>query len=77
MAEVMARHNIKGKVLAMELGLSTNAVSNLKTAKTMPQLTGEKLDQLCNALNKVRNRDEGLITPNDLIEYIFEFDEQT
>ena len=69
LGEAMVRYGIKGKDLATELGISSNAVSNLKRSKTMPQLTGQKLNNLCNALNKLSQDKDELITPALLIEY--------
>ena len=68
--EVMARYRIKGNDLAAYLGVSGNAISNLKNARTMPRLTGEKLNTLCNGLNELAQDKEREITPADLIDYI-------
>jgi putative transcriptional regulator len=48
--ELMARHRVSGKALADELGISTNAVSALRTAETMPKINGDRLDQIAAAL---------------------------
>lgn len=51
--ELMARHRVSGKALADELGISTNAVSALRTAETMPKINGDRLDQIAAALTKL------------------------
>lgn len=68
--EVMARHNIKARDLADEMGVSANSVSNLRNARTMPRLDGEILNNLCEALNRLAQDLEGEITPTDLITYV-------
>ncbi|MBD2512642.1 MULTISPECIES: helix-turn-helix domain-containing protein [Nostoc] len=67
--EVMARHNIKARDLAAEMGVSANSVSNLRNARTMPRLDGEILNNLCECLNRLAQDLEGEITPSDLISY--------
>lgn len=51
--ELMARHHVSGKALADELGISTNAVSALRKATTMPKINGERLDEIAAALTKL------------------------
>ena len=72
--EVMARYDIKGIDLAEELEVSTNAVSGLRIAKTMPRLDGMQLDLLLNALNKLAKDKpfDEVITHNTLIEYVYD-----
>jgi putative transcriptional regulator len=65
--EVMARHGIRAKELAEEMNVSPSAISNLKK-RTMPRLSEETLNNLCQALNKL-SQEEALITPGELIEY--------
>ena len=72
--EIMARYRIKGIELAQEIGISTNAVSNLRNSETMPRIDGQSLNNLCNALNKLALNPEREITPNDLIEYTRDLD---
>jgi DNA-binding Xre family transcriptional regulator len=67
--EVMARYRIKAKDLAKELGISSNAVSNLRLSESMPRLDGDSLNNLCNALNKLALGLEYEITPMTLIDY--------
>ncbi len=70
--EVMARHRIKGGDLAEFMGVSDNAISNLRKARTMPRIDGERLNQLCNGLNELAKAPDRIITPTDLIEYTFD-----
>lgn len=65
LAELMARHGIKPKDLAEEMGYTRDAVSNLRK-RTMPRLTGDTLNNLMNGLSKLSGV---TITSNDLIEY--------
>jgi len=67
--EVMARYNIKAIDLAQEMGISANAVSNLRKGNTMPRLDGDSLNKLCNALNKLALDLDEEITPVTLIDY--------
>lgn len=72
--EVMDRHGIQAKDLADELGISRNAVSNLRGVD-MPRIDGDRLNNLLLALNKMRRADSQLITPVDLIEFTLGMDE--
>lgn len=67
--EVMARYHIKAVDLAKEMGISANAVSNLRKSDTMPRLDGGSLNSLCNALNKLALNLDEEITPITLIDY--------
>jgi putative transcriptional regulator len=69
--EIMARYSITGAELAEALGVSANAVSNLRSTKKMPRIDGDRLNSLCFALTTLcRGRGENVeITPGDLIEY--------
>lgn len=69
LAEIMARHKIKGNELADKLNVRPNTISNLKNSHTMPRLDGDKLNDLCIALTQLANES---ITPNHLIEYSVE-----
>lgn len=53
LAEVMARYRITGKALAEELDMTEASVSNLKNSQTIPRIDGERIEQLCEALNKL------------------------
>lgn len=65
--ELMARHRVAGKELADELGISTNAVSSLRKAATMPKINGERLDQIAIALTKL-SKIGGVVHGVDLLE---------
>ncbi|MGK7948263.1 MAG: helix-turn-helix domain-containing protein [Xenococcaceae cyanobacterium] len=54
--EVMARHDIKGKELAEELGVNESAVSNWRTSKTIPRIGGERIEEICGALSKLAKK---------------------
>jgi|GEM_PF-648802 len=66
--EVMAKYKIKGVDLAEALSLSNNSVSRMKNRDTMPQINGDSLNKLCNALNDIAGLHE-VITPGLLIGY--------
>lgn len=65
--EVMARYRIKGVDLAEEMGMSTNSISNLRKADSLPRIDGHTLNSLCMSLRRLSRVD---ITPTDLIEFI-------
>lgn len=67
--EVMARHRVLGKDLASFLGISTNAVSALRKAGIMPEIGGDRWEQVCTGINSLSKIGE-VITPFDLVEYI-------
>ncbi|MGB6299826.1 MAG: helix-turn-helix domain-containing protein [Rivularia sp. (in: cyanobacteria)] len=69
LSELMARHRVKGKDLANYLGISANSVSALKRAEIMPEIGGERWEQICEAINELSCRDEKC-TPFDLVEYL-------
>jgi putative transcriptional regulator len=69
LSEIMARHRIKGKELANYIGISTNAMSALKNALVMPEIGGERWEQICAGINELSKIGE-VITPFDLIEYV-------
>lgn len=72
--EVMARYHIKAVDLAKEMGISANAISNLRKSDTMPRLDGESLNNLCNALNKLGLNLNEEITPITLIDYTRDYE---
>lgn len=76
LSELMARHRIKGKDLANYLGISANSVSALKRAEIMPEIGGERWEQICEAINELSCRNEKC-TPFDLVEYVPSKDEST
>lgn len=67
--EVMARHRVLAKDLADFIGVSRNAMSDLKKSENMPRVNGERLEQLCAGITKLSRIGEK-VTPYDLIEYI-------
>jgi putative transcriptional regulator len=60
LAEILARHKIKSVELAKELGISTNAMSGLKRADTMPRIDGDRLDELAAAITKLSKIGESI-----------------
>jgi putative transcriptional regulator len=69
LGEIMARHRVKGKDLATFLGVSANAMSSLRNALTMPEIGGDRWEQICAGINELSTIGE-TITPFDLIEYL-------
>lgn len=67
LTEIMARHQIKVGVLASEMNITQASVSNLRSPE-MPRLTGERLNNLLVALNRLSKTGE-LVTPADLFEF--------
>lgn len=69
--EIMARYFIRVDYLADKVGISPQALSNLKNREDMPRIDGNRLGVLCKHLTLMaRERDPSvLITPQDLIEY--------
>jgi putative transcriptional regulator len=65
LAEVMARYQIKVKVLAAEMGYTPDAITHLKKS-AMPRLSGDAWDKLIKSLRKLSGEE---IMPNDLFEY--------
>ena len=64
--DVMDTYQIRASDLAKEMGLSKNAVSNLRST-TMPRLTGQRLNDLLLGLNRLRPKSAPIIEPKDLI----------
>jgi putative transcriptional regulator len=69
LSEVMARHRVKAKDLAKQIGLSANALSSLRNAEKMPRIDGDRLETLCVGITKLSKLGER-VTPHNLIEYI-------
>ena len=72
--DVMDSHNISATSLAEKLGVSKNAVSNLRGVE-MPRINGDRLNGLVLALNELRRANTDLITPADLIQFSLTTDE--
>ena len=54
--EVMARYDITGIALAQEMGVRESTISNLRTARTLPRIDGNRVYQLCQALSKLAGK---------------------
>jgi len=70
--EVMARRRITNKALADELNVHPTSISRLKTQDVLPEIGGETLAELINAINKLNISDYGACTLAELIEIIAE-----
>lgn len=66
---VMADRKITNKALAQELGMNPVSISKLKNNDQLPEIGGEALAKLCEAITKLSSQ---TCTPNDLIEYVVE-----
>lgn len=64
---VMADRKITNKALAEELGMNPVSISKLKNNDQLPEIGGEALANICQAITKLSSRD---CTPDDLIEYV-------
>ncbi|MEO1145148.1 MAG: helix-turn-helix transcriptional regulator [Cyanobacteria bacterium J06638_22] len=72
--EVMEANGIQAKELAAALGVSQNAVSNLR-GSDMPRIDGDRLNGILLELNKRRRNGSAVIMPSDLIEFTLKPDE--
>ncbi len=70
---VMADRKITNKALADELGMNPVSISKLKSKDDLPEIGGESLAKLCKAITKLSSIP---CTPNDLIEYIPEKEQE-
>ncbi len=66
--EIMNSHGISPSALASELAMSRNAVSVYR--RSHPRISGKALNNLLNALNKLRRNGSPALMIQDLIEYI-------
>lgn len=66
---VMADRKITNRALAQELGMNPVSISKLKNNDQLPEIGGEALAKLCEAITKLSSQ---TCTPNDLIEYVVE-----
>jgi putative transcriptional regulator len=64
---VMADRKITNKALAKELGMNPVSISKLKNSDQLPEIGGEALAKICQAITKLSFR---ACTPDDLIEYL-------
>ncbi len=72
--DVMETYEIKASDLAKAMGVSNNAISNLRSTK-MPRLTAERLNELLLGLNCLRPEKTPIIEPKDLIHFSLTPDE--
>ena len=72
--EVMDREGIQAKVLAEELGVTQNSISNMRRS-TMPRMNGDTFNSLLIAINKLRREQSALILPNDVLQFSLTPDE--
>jgi putative transcriptional regulator len=66
---VMADRKITNKALAKELGMNPVSISKLKSNDLLPEIGGEALANLCQAITTLSSRE---CTPEDLMEYVLE-----
>lgn len=72
--EHMAANKISVPQMAVKLGVSENAVINLRKSE-MPRVNGERLNQIIVALNSMRKKGKRRIQVQDLIVLTFTMDE--
>jgi putative transcriptional regulator len=72
--EVMARRKITNRALASELQVHPTSISRLKTQDVLPEIGGEALRSLINAINKLSIAGFGSCTLPELIELVEEID---
>lgn len=70
----MAANKISVPQLAARLGISENAVINMRRSE-MPRINGERLNQIIVALNAMRKKGKKRIQVQDLIVLTFSMDE--
>ncbi|MUG92831.1 helix-turn-helix domain-containing protein [Scytonema sp. UIC 10036] len=70
--EVMARRKITNKALADEMKVHPTTISRLKTQDVLPEIGGETLCQLINAINKLSVEGYGSCTLSELVELVIE-----
>ncbi len=68
--EVMARRKITNKALADELKVHPTSISRLKNQDVLPEIGGEALGQLINAINKLSVKGYGSCSLQELIELV-------
>ncbi len=70
---LMERYRVSGNDLSAKLGISRNAVSSLRNARSMPRIDGDRLDSIIAALNELADPEEiklrGVIKLTDLLEH--------
>ncbi|MBR8839756.1 MAG: helix-turn-helix transcriptional regulator [Stigonema ocellatum SAG 48.90 = DSM 106950] len=68
--EVMARRKITNKALADELKVHPTSISRLKTQDMLPEIGGEVLGQLIDAIDNLSAEKYGYCTLSELIELV-------
>jgi putative transcriptional regulator len=68
--EAMARRKITNKALADELSVHPTSISRLKTQDVLPEIGGEVLGQLIDAIDKLSAEKYGHCTLTELIELV-------
>ncbi|EAZ88697.1 helix-turn-helix domain-containing protein [Crocosphaera chwakensis] len=71
---LMESYGIKAGDLARVMGVSNNAISNLRSTR-MPRLTEGTLNELLIGLNSLRPQGKPIIEPKDLIKFSLTPDE--
>jgi putative transcriptional regulator len=72
--EVMARRKITNRALASELQVHPTSISRLKTQDVLPEIGGDALRQLINAINKLSVGGFESCDLSELIELVKEMD---
>jgi DNA-binding Xre family transcriptional regulator len=72
--EVMRKYRIQPGELAQVMGMSRNAITNLRQP-TMPRIDGQRLNQLLVALNQLRPTGSELISLGELMRFALETSE--
>lgn len=70
--EVMARRRITNKALAVELNVHPTSISRLRTQDVLPEIGGETLGRLIDAINKLSTKGFGDCTLEELTELVSE-----
>lgn len=68
--EVMVRRKIINKALADELNVHPTSISRLKTQNVLPEIGGEVLGQLIDAIDKLSAEKYGCCTLTELVELV-------
>jgi putative transcriptional regulator len=68
--EVMAKRRIANKTLASELQVHPTSISRLRSQDVLPEIGGEALCHLINAINKLSVDEYGACSLSELIELV-------
>ena len=66
---VMADRKISNKVLATAIGMNPVSISKLKNADELPEIGGEALAKLCDAITQLSGAPCGI---TELLEHVFD-----